>query len=91
MDAPYLTIQGDKVLFNYDESFAPGEYDDLHGEFDLADYRKGLEKLNGSGNCELSGENCSMKIVSKDGLIGIIFSEGNKSVELFGLDKKNLA
>jgi hypothetical protein len=91
MEAQYLTIKGDKLIFDYAEKFDSGEDDCLHGEFDLADYRRGIERINGNGSCELLGENCSMKILSRKGLVEIIFSEGNKSFFISELEKKDLA
>ena len=90
MENKYLTIKGNRLIFDYAEKFEIDEYDLFHGEFDVADYRKGMEKLNGNGDCELLGSNYSMKILNRDGLIEIIFSEGNQSIELFGLNKKTL-
>ena len=91
METGYFRIDRDRVLFNYVEKFESGEDDCLHGEFDLREYRRGINKLNGSGNCELSGKDCSMKIFSKRDLIDIIFFGCNKTFFIDGLQRRNLA
>lgn len=87
----YLSVKDNKLVFNYNEKFDLDEFDCFYGEFNLAEYKKEKKKLNGSGNFELLGNNCSIKFVSDKGLVSIVFSEGNQTVELFGLKKKNLA
>jgi hypothetical protein len=91
MEVDYFKVDRDKVFFNYVEKFESGEDDCLNGEFDLSSYKKGIKKLNGNGNCEILGKNCSMKILNNGGLIEILFFEGNRSFFISGLNKKNLA
>jgi hypothetical protein len=90
MEVNCFTIQDNKFLFNYFSRFEPDEYDYFYGEFDLQEYKKGLEELNANGNCELWGKNCSLKVLNRKGLIDIIFLEGTNSIGLSGLDKKIL-
>lgn len=90
MEANYFKIDKDKIVFDYVERFESGEDDCLHGEFSLDDYKKGIENLNGNRNCELSGNGCSMRIFSKNGLIEILFSGCNQSFLIGGLEKANL-
>lgn len=90
MEDQYFRIDGEKVFFRYFSRFEPDEYDWFNGVFNLKDYKKEISKLNADGNCELLGENCSLKILKREGLIDIVFCEGNQSIDLFGLEKKIL-
>lgn len=91
MEANYFRVDKDKVFFNYVEKFDSGEDDCLHGEFDLREYRRGIEKLNGNQDCELSGKDCSMKISRKMDLIDIIFFGCNKVFFIDGIQTKSLS
>lgn len=91
METDYFRVNKDKIFFNYVEKFESGEDDCVHGEFDLREYRNGIDRLNGNGNCELLGKDCSMKISRKMDLIDIIFFMGNKIFFIDGLQRKILA
>lgn len=85
MEENYFKISGDKLIFRYVDND-----DYLHAEFCLEKYKEGKEKLNGNGNCELLGQDCSMKIFSRKNRIDIVFSGCNKDFFIDGLEKKTL-